>query len=82
MTGNVNGLLMVAFAVVWQIRARELLVGGLVGTLAAWKIFPGLLLIWLIATRRWRATVCALAVIGAWCGIGLVGAGRPRPGRT
>jgi hypothetical protein len=74
-TGNINGLLMVAFALVWQIRGREVLVGGLVGTLTAWKIFPGVLLIWLIATRRWRAAAWAVALLCAWGVIGLIAAG-------
>jgi hypothetical protein len=74
-TGNINGLLMVAFALVWQFRGREILVAGLVGTLAAWKIFPGLLLIWLIATRRWRAAAWTAVVIGVWGVVGLVAAG-------
>ncbi|HXX60668.1 MAG TPA: glycosyltransferase 87 family protein, partial [Candidatus Sulfotelmatobacter sp.] len=65
-TGNVNGFLMVAFAVVWQVRTRDYLVAGLVGTLAAWKIFPGMLLIWLVASRRWRAAGLTLILTCAW----------------
>jgi len=74
-TGNINGFLLVAFLFVWQLRERDLVVAGLVGTLAAWKIFPGLLVIWLIATRRWRAAAWTLVVIGVWGVLGLVAAG-------
>ena len=71
-TGNLNGLVMVAFGVCWALRDRPITLGLVVGTLASWKVFPGVLLIWMVATGRWRAAIWVTATFVAWTIAGLV----------
>lgn len=75
LSGNVNGLLFGGLVIAWLARSRAPVAGGLVAVAIAIKLTPALLLIWLVAARRWRAlgaTVVALALIGL---VSLAGAG-------
>ena len=60
-TGNVNGLVMIAFGAGWIWRDRSATSGITLGTVTAWKVFPGVIIIWLLITGRWRAAVWLLA---------------------
>ena len=46
--------------------------GLVVGTLAAWKVFPGFLILWMVLTRRWHAAAWAIAACAAWTVAGLL----------
>jgi hypothetical protein len=74
-TANLNGFVLVAFGVCWTWRDRPRASGLVVGTLAAWKIFPGFLILWMALTHRWRAAAWAIAGFAAWtlAGVLLVG---------
>ena len=65
-TGNVNGLVMIAFGAGWIWRDRPAASGLILGTVTAWKVFPGLVIIWMLATGRWRAAAWALGGAAAW----------------
>lgn len=65
-TGNMNGLVMIAFGAGWIWRDRPTASGLVLGTATAWKVFPGLVIIWMLATRRWRAAAWALGAAAAW----------------
>ena len=69
LSGNVNGLLFGGLLAAWALRDRPLPVGSIVATGVAIKLTPGLLAIWLVKARRWRALAVA---IGAGAAIGLV----------
>ncbi len=75
-TGNVNGFFMVGLAALWGLRGRDpvsqVASGLLLGTMVAWKVFPGVLLLWFLVTGRWRAAAWTLAVALAWTLLGLV----------
>ncbi len=75
-TGNVNGFFMVGLAALWRLRGRDLASQGasglILGTMVAWKVFPGVLLLWFLVTGRWRAAAGTLAVALAWTFLGLV----------
>jgi hypothetical protein len=75
LSGNVNGLLFGGLVIAWLCRSRPAIVGSLLAAAIAIKLTPVLLVIWLVAARRWRAvamTVTALVVIGV---VSLLGAG-------
>jgi hypothetical protein len=61
--GNVDALVLAGSVVVWALTAsgRWRAAGILVGALASLKLTPAILLIWLIATRRWEAVRWAIA---------------------
>ncbi len=66
--GNVNLLLMALLAGAWLgLRdggtRGENAAGALIGIATAIKVFPALLIVWLLLTRRFRAALVALAVI-------------------
>ncbi len=63
-TGNLTLLLGLLAALGWRYRSRQVLAGALVGLAFAMKVFMWPLAFWLIATRRYRATVAA-ALTGA-----------------
>ncbi|HYK94624.1 MAG TPA: glycosyltransferase family 87 protein [Candidatus Dormibacteraeota bacterium] len=70
--GNVHLLLLSLFTLAWLgIRRRDVagdaMAGFGLGAAALIKVFPGVLLLWLVATRRYRA---AVAMVGA--GVALV----------
>lgn len=75
LSGNVSAFLLAGMVAAWVFRDRPWIVGALVAAMAAVKLTPVVLLVWLIAGRRWKALGAALVagvVIGA---ASLVGAG-------
>lgn len=75
---NVTMLLVLGVAVAWRYRDRPWIVGVAVAALIATKLFLWPLLIWLVATRRYRAAAAAaggaaLATVAAWAAIGFKG---------
>jgi hypothetical protein len=77
-TGNPSLFLMLALAVVWRARFRWLLSGAIAALALAAKLFLWPLVIWYIATRRYRHAVCAacgtlLVSAAAWLAIGFEG---------
>ncbi len=65
--GQVGPLLLLLFAIGWRWRDRPGVLGAVGALGAAIKVQPGLILVWAVLTRRWRAVV-----IGAIVGIVLV----------
>jgi hypothetical protein len=59
-TANLTLPLCLVAALAWRFRSRHLLSGVLVGAAFALKVFTWPLVFWLVATRRYRATVAAL----------------------
>jgi len=62
--GQVTPLLYLVFAVAWRSLDRPVWLGASVATGAMLKLQPGLLAVWLLARRDWRALIVA-AVVGA-----------------
>ena len=58
-SGNVAGLLMIGMAFVPALRPRN--AGVLVGVMGAVKVMPAMLIVWFLATRRYRAAAWAIA---------------------
>jgi hypothetical protein len=76
--GNLTLLLVLGLAAAWRWRDRPVVTGAAVGALIVAKVFLWPIVIWLIATRRWRAalfsTVGAVAVVAtSWALIGFDG---------
>ena len=68
--GNCDLLILPLLVVsAWALQAKTMsreIVAGSVMALAAWiKIYPGILILGLLALRRWRATACFLVVAAA-----------------
>jgi alpha-1,2-mannosyltransferase len=57
--GNVNGLLAAGVLCIWVLRDRAWLVGGLLSVMVLIKVTPVVLVVWLVATRRYRALLAA-----------------------
>ena len=77
LSANLNALLLGVFAAIWLGRraGRPAVVGSLVAVTVAVKILPIVLVLWLLAGRRWAELAwfaAASAVIGA---VSLIGAG-------
>jgi len=77
-TGNLTLPMLVGLALVWRYRDRPAVAALAAGLLIALKLFFWPLLIWFVATRRYRtaaltALVTALLVILPWVGIGFAG---------
>jgi hypothetical protein len=75
LAGNVNAFLFLILALMWALRDRWRVAGGLLAIAIAIKLTPAILLIWLASTRRWSAvgaTAIGLAVIAL---VSLAGAG-------
>ena len=77
-TGNPTLLLLLGLAVVWRYRERRAVAALMLALVVALKLFFWPVLIWLMATRRYRtaavaATLSALLVIVPWAGIGFAG---------
>ena len=63
--GQVGPLLLLLFVVAWRWRDRPLPFGIASGLGAAIKVQPGLLLVWALLRRRWRAVATgALTILG------------------
>ncbi|MGO9901054.1 MAG: glycosyltransferase family 87 protein [Solirubrobacteraceae bacterium] len=60
-TANVSLLLMLGLALCWRFRDRAPVVGSLLALLIGVKIFPVLVVLWLLGTRRLRAFAWAVA---------------------
>jgi hypothetical protein len=77
-TGNLTLLMLLGLALVWRYRERPVVVALLTGLVVALKLFFWPLLVWLIATRRYRSAAFAvlstmLLVLLPWAGIGFAG---------
>ncbi len=75
LAGNVNGFLLAALVLVWLLRDRPAIAGGLLAIAIAIKLTPVIVLLWAIAARRWPlvgGTLAGLVVIGV---VSLVGGG-------
>jgi hypothetical protein len=77
-TGNPSLFLMLALAFVWRARFRWLLSGAVAALALAAKLFLWPLVIWFVATRRYRHALCAacgtlLVSAAAWLAIGFEG---------
>jgi hypothetical protein len=76
--GNVSLVLVLGLAAVWRLRDRSIAAGVTVGLLVAVKLLFWPLLVWLVATRRFRSAAVAvavgpLAVLAAWSAIAFKG---------
>jgi len=76
--GNITVLLTVCLALAWRWRDRRLLAGIALGAALAVKPFLLPVIVWLLATRRYRAAAAAavtaaLAVAVSWAAIGFDG---------
>jgi hypothetical protein len=77
-SANLTLPMMLGLAVLWRYRDRRMVVALLTGFLVALKLFFWPLLIWLVATRRYRtaaigAVASAAFVFLPWAGIGFAG---------
>jgi Glycosyltransferase family 87 len=63
--GNATPLLLVAVALMWRYRDRAWLAGTALAAAIAIKLWPSVLALWLVRTRRVRAAVVSLAVASA-----------------
>lgn len=76
--GNLTILLVLGLALAWRFRDRLWVVAVAVAALVVAKVFLWPLLIWLLATRRFRAAFAAavgaaLALVLGWAAIGFAG---------
>jgi hypothetical protein len=76
--GTLGPLLFLGAAAAWRYRDRAAIVSVAAGLAIAAKLFMWPLLIWLVATRRWRAAagtvgVAVTAAVVGWAGIGFAG---------
>jgi Glycosyltransferase family 87 len=77
-TGNVTALLALGAALTWRYRDRAAAAGASVGLSLAAKIFLWPLLLWMGATRRWKALlvsvgVAVIVLVASWAAIGFAG---------
>jgi alpha-1,2-mannosyltransferase len=77
-SGSLTLLLVLGLALVWRYRDRTWVVALAAGLLVALKLLFWPVLIWLVATRRYRtaavaAAASALLVLVPWAGIGFAG---------
>jgi hypothetical protein len=83
MLGSVDMLLMLGLAACWRWRDRAAYAGAALGALVALKLLALPLIVWLVATRRYRAAAISLVVaaglcLAGWAAIGFDGlAGYP-----
>ena len=76
--GAVTSFLLLGVAAAWRLRDRPRLAGPLVAVAAVGKLFLWPLGLWLLLTRRIRATLAAVAVglvllVAGWAAIGFAG---------
>jgi hypothetical protein len=79
-TANVTLLLAVGLALIWRLRNRAVAVAVVGGSLIALKLFLWPVLIWLVATRRFKGAgagvlIGAILILGPWAAIGFAGLG-------
>lgn len=77
-TGNVSLLIALGLALIWRYRDRAGVVALVAGALVALKLFLWPLLLWLVATRRYRAAAGGVLagfflVFAPWAAIGFAG---------
>ncbi len=77
-TANVTLPLLVGLALVWRYRDRKVVAGLVCGLVIALKLFFWPVLLWLVATRRYRTAAVAAAssvvlLFLPWAGIGFAG---------
>jgi hypothetical protein len=77
-TGNLTLPLLFGLAVLWRYRDRPVAAALAAGLVVALKLFFWPVLVWLVATRRYRAAALAALVTGLliivpWAGIGFAG---------
>jgi hypothetical protein len=77
-TTNLTLLLLLALAAIWALRHRSLAPGVVLASTLATKLFLWPVLVWLVATRRYRAALVSVAatialVAGSWALIGFAG---------
>lgn len=77
-TGNVSPLIGLGLAAIWRYRSRAGVVALVTGVLVALKLFLWPLLLWLVATRRYRAAGGGVVagvffLFAPWAAIGFVG---------
>jgi hypothetical protein len=77
-TGNLTLPLLFGLALVWRYRDRPVAAALAAGLVVALKLFFWPVLVWLVATRRYRAAALAALVTGVlivvpWAGIGFAG---------
>lgn len=77
-TANVTLPLLLGLALIWRYRDRKVVAGLVCGVVIALKLFFWPVLVWLVATRRYRtaavaAASSALLVFLPWAGIGFAG---------
>jgi len=77
-TANVTLLLAVGLALIWRYRDRDVAAALVAGFLVALKLFFWPVLVWLVATRRFRAALLASVASAAlvflpWAAIGFTG---------
>jgi hypothetical protein len=70
-TGTVSGVVALAAALVWRFRDRRWIAGAALGGAIALKIVLWPLLVWLVLTRRIRATMASLATTGLLLAVSL-----------
>jgi hypothetical protein len=61
-SGNASAVVLPMLLGAWVFRDRPWVVGALIASAAAIKLTPLILVLWLIATRRWRAVVATVVV--------------------
>lgn len=76
--GALSTLLALGAALAWRYRDRRLVVAAAIAAVVAVKVFLWPLLIWLVATRRYRAAATSVAMgiglaLGCWAVIGFDG---------
>jgi hypothetical protein len=77
-TGNLTLPMLLGLAVVWRYRDRRIVAALVAGLVVALKLFFWPVLVWLVATRRYRTAALAAAssillVVVPWAGIGFAG---------
>lgn len=75
LSGNASAYLIPLLVVAWVWRDRPWVVAGIVVAATAIKLTPALLLIWVVAARRWDALRRAVLLGAALLIVSLVGAG-------
>ena len=76
--GALGPVLALLVALAWRYRDRATAASAAIGSAIVLKLFVWPLVVWLAATRRWRAAVAATAValglaLGSWAAIGFSG---------
>jgi len=76
--GALTSFLVLGAAVAWRYRDQTAVAGVVVAVTAVLKLFLWPLVIWLLATRRWRSAALCVAVgaallLGSWAVIGFAG---------